>query len=265
MLNILKLIWLALCRRALVSLATLLVSHALLSPEIAAHLIGFSSKVADWTGAILLTAVSVYWSVIRSKAIEWRARLDAVAHHIVQQAMLHPEIRQNITTAALSLGGKAVSPLPIDPDAKTAPVPAETVVSCRCGDPTVPGKIALPLLLLGLLLLGGCANTTTTTFSRDKDGKISISSPKDVDVQGVDVKLADGTTLHADHYTSKVVPALTTAQGNREAGNIVAGGNAVGVVGQKVVEGIATSSGIGAVGSLSTTAAGIAAAVASKK
>jgi hypothetical protein len=71
------------------------------------------------------------------------------------------------------------------------------------------------VLLIGWLV--GCANTTTTKFSRGKAGEIVVESPADVTITGLDARLKDGTRIKLKSYTSRKSPALTRAQASREA------------------------------------------------
>lgn len=93
---------------------------------------------------------------------------------------------------------------------------------------------ALAALVL-LALLAGCANTTTTTFSRGPGGEIRVESPKDVRITGLEAQLPDGTRVKIRSLTSRSNPAATSAQGAREAENLRAGAELAG----KVTEGAA--------------------------
>jgi hypothetical protein len=79
-----------------------------------------------------------------------------------------------------------------------------------------------PILLLAgaAALLSGCANTTTTKFYRDADGALVVESPKNIHAEGVDLQAPNGTHLKIASWDSHVDPSLTTAQGQRESGDV---------------------------------------------
>ncbi len=85
-----------------------------------------------------------------------------------------------------------------------------------------------PAALLAIAYLSGCATSTETKVRHSADGTIAITSPKNVEIEGLDAKLGDGTQIHIDRYRSKADPDAIKAQGKREKENITAAGEAVG-------------------------------------
>ena len=82
--------------------------------------------------------------------------------------------------------------------------------------------IRAALLLALALIASGCANTTTTKFSRGRDGQIVVESPKDIRITGLDAQLPDGTKIKIKHLSSRTNPQAVEAQGRRERENIEA-------------------------------------------
>ncbi|HEY8965244.1 MAG TPA: hypothetical protein VIM58_02300 [Candidatus Methylacidiphilales bacterium] len=85
------------------------------------------------------------------------------------------------------------------------------------------GFLLLAAALPASLFLGGCANTTTTRIYRDNKGTLVVEYPKDLVAEGVDIDAGDGKPrIKIARWESKANPAVTGAQGQREAADVAA-------------------------------------------
>lgn len=103
------------------------------------------------------------------------------------------------------------------------------------------GRAASFLLVLGplSLVLGGCANTTTSKYSfTDPSGRSgSIELPKDIQAEGLDIKTSSGARIRIAKLESTGNVQQTEAQGNREDKRIKAAADLAGKVSEGVTQG----------------------------